>query len=76
MKKQTFNRIQEAVSLVYVMVENNQWTKGRAKYYFQTEGINSGLVDDCKIFAYYAFKLKHLKDTNQDYDKWGKLSKR
>ena len=50
------------------MVETNQWTQAKAKYYLQTEGIKTILVDRCIKHANNFFKLREHRDNSPDYE--------
>ena len=47
MKKLSFKGILEAVLPFFDMVTVKQWTQAKAKYYLQTEGINTVLAERC-----------------------------
>ena len=68
MKKLSFEGMREAVVCAFDMVATNQWTQTKARYYLQTEGINTILAERCIKYANNRFKLSDACNNNPDYD--------
>ena len=68
MKKLNFKGMGEAVVRAFDMVATNQWTQTKARYYLQTEGINTLLAEHCIKYANNRFKLSGACNDDPDYD--------
>ena len=68
MKKLSFKTMQTAVITAFHMVATNQWTQAKVKYYLQTEGIKTILVERSMKYANNYFKLREPRNNSPNYE--------